>query len=92
MRAWLWRLEPGPEWCESVRDADPGDEYFARNLEALREILRLRPYEASSPFSEHEVRIVTTKDVAAGYRLVALIRMRPREQTVELGWLMLEDL
>lgn len=90
MRFPLWRLSEGPEWQESLDAANPHDEYFDRNLQAAYDVLAYAPYEYSRPFTDHNARLFTTKDRAAGYRLVALIRVIPEKQTVELGWMTLE--
>lgn len=92
MRAPLWRLVEGPEWADSVEAADPGDGYFEDNLEALRLALEYGPFKYSTPFIDDrdDLRVATTKDPRAGYRLVAFIRIAA--PTVELKWVMLEDL
>lgn len=94
MRARLWRLLEGPEWADSLAAADPGDGYFEDNVDALRGILELDPFAYSHPFVEDRdlTRIATTKDVAAGYRLVILFRINPPKVTCELGWLWREPL
>jgi hypothetical protein len=92
LRVPLWRLEEGPEWQESLAAADPGDEYFERNVQATRDALAYDPLGYSRPFTDQETRVFTTKDVAAGYRLVALVRVDRDKRTVELGWAMLEFL
>lgn len=90
MRAPLYRLVEGPEWQGSVNAAHPGDERFDDNIAALRLSLEYGAYDYSRPLIEdHDlVRIATTKDVAAGYRLVAGIKIELT--TVTLGWLDLE--
>ena len=75
---------------ESLADADPGDEYFQRNVQTTRDALEYDPFTYSRPFTDENTRVFTTKDVAAGYRLVALIRVDRSKRTVELGWAMLE--
>lgn len=90
MRVPLYRLLEGPEWQQSVEDADTGDQRFQDNLAALRMALEYGPYKYSQPLvEEHDkTRIATTKDVAAGYRLVAGVQMDT--PNVILGWLDLE--
>jgi hypothetical protein len=86
----LWRLVNGPEWEQSLADADPDDEYFRRNVETVREAMAYDQFFESQPFTDEDTRVFTTKDVAAGYRLVALVRVDRSKRTVELGWAMLE--
>lgn len=90
----MWRLVPGPEWEQSVRDADPDDGYFEDNLRTTRDVLAYDPFYLSRPFlgERDDARVFTTKDVAAGYRLVVFFKVRSGEQTVELGWVVLEQL
>jgi hypothetical protein len=94
LRARLWRVVDGPEWAEAVEAADPSDEYFQDNLEAMRQALELGPYHYTHPYIEErdDVRVMTTKDRKAGYRLVALVRIDASKRTVERGWVMLEPL
>lgn len=94
MRFPLWRLTEGPEWGESVRETDPGDAWFERNLEAARQALELDPYTYSRPFlgDRDEQRVFTTRDVAAGYRVVLFFRVWPPKRTCELGWVEVEAL
>ncbi len=94
MRAKLWRVTDGPEWDASVRETDPGDEWFARNLETVREALELDPYAYSTPFLEErgEERVFVSEDRAAGYAVVAFFRVWPKKRTCELGWIELEVL
>jgi len=91
----IWRVFNGPEWDESVKAADPRDEYyFLRNLETLRDALALDPYRYSHPFlaERGELRIYQTRDQAAGYRLIAAIEVISPAKTVELRWVVREDL
>jgi hypothetical protein len=80
VQAPLYALVPGPQWEESVAAADPGDDRFADNLEALKLALGYAPWRYSQALvEEHDpVRIATTKDRAAGYRLVVGVRVSPR--------------
>ena len=73
MRAPLYLLEEGPEWQDSVEAADPHDERFGDNLEALKLALQYGPWKYSHGLTKQDdpVRVATTKDRAAGYRLVA---------------------
>ncbi len=90
MQAPLYRLVEGPEWLESLEATDPGDERFSDNLEALKLALGYGPWKYSRPLlEEHDaLRIATTKDPAAGYRLVIGVRIEP--PNVILGWIELE--
>lgn len=92
MQAPLYRLVEGPEWQESLEAADPGDDRFADNLAALKLALGYGPWKYSQPLAEdHDpVRIATTKDLAAGYRLV--VGLRIDSPNVTLGWIELERL
>jgi hypothetical protein len=92
----LWRVVRGPEWAASVAEADPGDDYFRRNLEAIELVLSVRPFgPGTGSFIEdqdEDIRLYTTSDVAAGYRVVTLFRVNRDARTVELGWVTLESL
>ena len=90
----LWRLVEGPEWRQSVEDANPHDEFFEDNLTAARQALAHNPIGFSRPFlhERDDVREFNTKDFAAGYRVVVFFRLDTHEVTVELGWVMLEAL
>ena len=92
MQAPLYRLVEGPDWQESLKAADPDDDRFADNLEALRLALQYAPWKYSHALvEEHDaVRIATTRDEAAGYRLVVGFRIDP--PNVTLGWVELEPL
>ena len=81
-----WRVVPGDEWQESLEGIDPSDEFFARNVRSVYDTLSFDPYSWSRAFTDHNTRLFTTKDVAAGYRLVALIHIDPGSHTVTLGW------
>ncbi|MDQ4040734.1 MAG: hypothetical protein M3141_03180 [Actinomycetota bacterium] len=90
----LWRLVEGPEWASSLSAEDPGDGYFWRNVAALRDCMEYDPFAYSEGLAhEHDdTRVFKTKDVAAGYRLVGLVRIDRSNQTVELGWATVEPL
>lgn len=92
MQVPLWRLVEGPEWASSLSAEDPGDEYFWRNVRALRDSVQYNPFAYTRGLTGDldDTRVFTTKDGAAGYRLVALIRVDRSRQAVELGWLTLE--
>jgi hypothetical protein len=92
LRARLWRLEEGPEWPKSLREADPHDEYFEDNLATARIALELDPFTYSRGLMKEndDVRIFTTKDPAAGYRVIIGIRIQSR--VVTLGWVEVEPL
>lgn len=92
MRAPLYRLVEGPGWQDSLSAADPGDDRFADNVQALKFALEYAPWKYSQALAEEHdpVRIATTKDRAAGYRLVVGIRIDA--STVTLGWVDVETL
>lgn len=96
MKVPLWGLEDGRDWQDSVDDVQTGDARFEANLEALRESLSVFPTKYSRPLvegvEEDDVRYATTKDVAAGYRLVAFIRLDRDRHKVVLEWLAVEQL
>lgn len=92
MRADLWGVDEGPEWSAAVNDADPGDERFADNLQALRDAIAVAPFKYTRPLAaenEYE-RYGTTKDVAGGYRLVVFVRVDVIATRCELVWVELE--
>lgn len=90
MRADLYRLIEEPGWQRSLREADPGDDRFEANIDAARQALAYGPYKYSRPLVEdHDaVRIFTTRDDAAGYRVFVGIKVEP--PNVRLGWVELE--
>lgn len=95
MLARLWRLVEGPEWADHLAAADPGDEYFERNLEAIRDLLRLDPFGYSFPLTDRpddEDRIYGTEDYAAGYRVLVFFRVNRRDRACTLEWVTLEPL
>lgn len=94
MLARTWRVLDGPEWTESVEQADPHDSYFARNLEALKIWLERDPHYGTYTFLEDDesLRVYKTKDEAAGYRLLVVISCDSQAKTVERRWLGLEPL
>jgi len=90
-----WRLIEGPEWGSARAGADPWDEYFDENLEAIFHLLRRDPYRCSHAFlgdARADERVVQTTDQAAGYRVIVFVRIVPSEKHVELGWVELETL
>lgn len=92
MRANLWGIDEGPEWEASVVAADPGTDRFQENLKALRDAIAVNPFGYTRPLvkeTEYE-RYGTTKDVAAGYRLVIFIRVDVAATRCELVWVELE--
>lgn len=93
----LWELRDGPEWSQSVGEAEQAVEAagseldrFAANLDASRAALENDPHAFSQPFlgNRDDVRVFTTKDEAAGYRLVVFFRIQKR--VCERGWVVLE--
>jgi hypothetical protein len=84
----------GPEWAESVEEADPDDEYFARNLEAIKIWLERDPFYGSHALVEGEdaLRVYKTRDEAAGYRLIVVIHCDGDAKIVERRWLHREQL
>jgi hypothetical protein len=89
-----WRVFDGPEWTDSVKEADPADEYFARNLEAIKIWLERDPHYGSHALVDgnDDLRVYKTKDEAAGYRLIVVIHCDVSAKTVECRWLHREQL
>ena len=94
MLARTWRVVDGPEWTESVEEADPADEYFARNLEAIKIWLERDPHYGSHGLVDRtdDLRVYKTRDEAAGYRLIVVIHCDASAKTVERRWLHREQL
>lgn len=94
MLAHNWRVVDGPEWAECVEDVDPHDNYFVRNLEALKIWLERDPHYGTHTFLEGDdsLRVYKTKDEAAGYRLLVVIACDDETKTVERRWLAVEPL
>ncbi len=101
MKVPLWRLRDGPGWTESVEAAENdaiensifGPDRFQANLEAICDALAYNPFEYSRPLVEgvdDDLRYGTTKDVAAGYRLVVLVRLHRMSRTIERAWMTTE--
>jgi hypothetical protein len=70
-----WRVCDGPEWTESVEAANPGDEFFGRNLETIDIWLRRDPYWKTTGLTSEDdsLRVLKTRDRAAGYRLTVVV-------------------
>jgi hypothetical protein len=79
----------GPDWAESVDKADPTDQYFARNLEAIKIWLERDPRYGSHALidGDDDLRVYKTKDEAAGYRLIVVIHCDAVKKIVEHRWL-----
>ncbi|MCW2994064.1 MAG: hypothetical protein JWQ18_1559 [Conexibacter sp.] len=93
MKARLWQIAYGPEWHQSVSTADPGDGYFEDDMEACHDALGLAPFTYSHQFLDRDdVRIFTTSDELAGYRVVVFLRIEREVTRVTLEWVMLEPL
>jgi hypothetical protein len=94
VKARLWRVVYGPEWQRSVDEADPRDGYFEDDLDAVEDALGLNPLRYSFPFldEQDDMRIFTTRDEAAGYRVIVFCRVDRAMKSVELCWVEREDL
>ena len=72
-----FELRYGEAWASTRAAADPDDDYFERNLDAMRLALEAGPYAYSQPFltDRDDMRVFATTDAAAGYRLVVFFRV-----------------
>jgi len=93
----LFGLSDGPEWEQSVRDAEQevfeggGDlERFEANQHALQDVLEYDPRGHSQPFigGPDGARVATTRDDADGYRLVVFFEIKANRS--ERKWLVVE--
>jgi hypothetical protein len=88
-----WTLTEGPEWADSLEEAEVADGYFERNLETMRLSLGYDPYFETATFmDDRELRVWSTTDFAAGYRLVVFLEIFPERRTCELKWCQTMDL
>ncbi len=91
----LWRLIYGPDWHSSVEQADRGHDRFRENRQVLEEVISFDPFHPYTRvlWPENDTdRVATTRDVAAGYRMVVFYRVDRTAQACTLEWMELEDL
>jgi hypothetical protein len=90
-----WGLRYGPEWEASLAAADQHDGYFEENLAVAEDALRTNPrgYYARGFLDDNDdVRVFTTKDRAAGYRVVIFFEIDQPAMQLELHWIDVEPL
>ena len=84
-----WKLIEGLEWADSLEEARVDDEYFERNLDAMRFSLEVNPRSYSHVFlTEREnLRVWGASDYAAGYALTVYIEIDDASKSCELKWI-----
>ena len=77
-----------------MANEDPGDARYRENIRALRDAIAVNPFAWTRPLIEEiELeRYGTTRDGAAGYRLVVFVRVDVDTRTCVLAWVKLERL